>query len=74
MAKSISIYELWRSDTNYLHVRTEVGEQISPYEIRHDIIKWIEENCVGKYTNNGSSYDWFFELEIDVTAFKLRWA
>ncbi len=74
MAESISIYKLWRSQTDYLHVRVGGVIQKIDDDFHWRVRDWIEENCEGKYTNNGSKYDWFFELESDAFAFKLRWA
>ena len=73
MAEGMTVYELWRNSTDYLHVRASVKKHSST-GIRYEILEWIEENCVGKYTSNGSNHDWFFELESDALAFKLRWA
>ena len=52
-----------------------------PYEVTVDkgfyrryerIGKWIDENSTGRWTHSGVCY--FFELEIDATACKLRWS
>ena len=74
MAENVSIYKLWRAETSYLHVRVDGIIQRIDDDSHWKFRNWIEENCVGGYTNNGSKYDWFFELESDALAFKLRWA
>lgn len=62
-----SIFRLWAEDTNYYCVRL-TGH------VKRDILQqWIVENCTDIYTNNGSSYEWFFRTKDDATIFELRW-
>ena len=50
--------------SNWFNVRFSMNDVI-------DIpLMWIEENCEGRYCYWG--LDWYFELEEDATAFKLR--
>ena len=34
---------------------------------------WCKENCHGNYMGGDYYFGWYFELEEDAVAFKLRW-